>query len=61
LAILRALGFVVFRMHQDESIAELADIATHADLALTNYAFVPAAQVERFRALFTLKTQSAAA
>jgi FkbM family methyltransferase len=61
LAILRALGYVVFRMQQDESVAELADIATHADLALTNYAFVPAAQVETFRTLFTVRTQSAAA
>jgi FkbM family methyltransferase len=61
LATLRALGYVVFRMQQDESVVELADIATHADLALTNYAFVPAPQVESFRALFTLKTRSAAA
>ena len=48
-------------MQQDESVSELADIATHSDLALTNYAFVPAAQVETFRNLFTVRTQSAAA
>jgi hypothetical protein len=61
LATLRALGYAVFRMQQDESVAELADIETHADLALTNYAFVPSPQLDAFRALFTLRTQSAAA
>jgi FkbM family methyltransferase len=61
LATLRSLGYAVFRMQQDETVEELADIATHADLALTNYAFVPASQVDTFRALFTLKTRSAAA
>ena len=61
LATLHALGYTVFRMLQDESVAELADITTHADLALTNYAFVPAAQADLFRGLFTPRTQSAAA
>jgi hypothetical protein len=58
---LRALGYAVFRMQQDESVVELADIATHSDLALTNYAFVPAPQVGLFRALFKLREQSEAA
>jgi FkbM family methyltransferase len=61
LSTLHALGYVVFRMQQDESVAELADIPTHADLALTNYAFVPSTQADLFRGLFTLRTQSAAA
>ena len=61
LAALRALGYTVFRMMQDESIVELAAIETHASLALTNYAFVPLAEVEAFRRLFKVTQQSAAA
>jgi hypothetical protein len=33
----------------------LAAIETHAALALSNYAFVPAQQVDSFRALFKLR------
>jgi FkbM family methyltransferase len=58
---LRALGYSAFRMMQDETVVELAAIETHASLALTNYAFVPPAEVDAFRRLFRVTQQSAAA
>ena len=61
LAHLRSLDYAVFRMMHDESVVELAGIETHSDLALTNYAFVPAAEVDRFRRLFKTVTSSATA
>ena len=61
LAHLHSLGYIVFRMMQDETIVELPAIDTHGDLALTNYAFVPAAEAGAFRGLFKAATPSAIA
>lgn len=56
---LHALGYVLFRMMRDDTVVELARIETHGDLALTNYAFVPMAEVDAFRRLFSVITSVA--
>ena len=61
LAIFHGLGYVVFRMMADETVVELGSIETHADIALTNYAFVPAAEQDAFCRLFRVSLQSAPA
>jgi hypothetical protein len=60
-ATMRGLGYRLFRMLADESVVELGAIETHADLSLSNYAFVPPAEQEAFRSLFTVSVQSAPA
>jgi FkbM family methyltransferase len=60
LAAVHDLGYRVFRMLADETVAEIDAIETHADLSLTNYAFVPPAEQEAFQALFKVSVRSAA-
>jgi FkbM family methyltransferase len=60
-ATLQGLGYRMFRMLADDTIVELTAIETHADLSLTNYAFVPPAEHAAFRGLFKMSAQSALA
>jgi FkbM family methyltransferase len=50
--LLQAHGYRIFRMHLDESISDIDDFGIHADLALTNYLFVPMRDVDAFLTRF---------
>jgi FkbM family methyltransferase len=56
---LHTLGYVMFRMLASGGAVELADIDLHRDMALTNYAFVPADAAPEFRRDFSFANRPA--
>jgi FkbM family methyltransferase len=52
LALLRDLGYTVFRLYVDDTVEEMADFGIHSDMTLANYVFAPDAEVADFRQRF---------
>ena len=60
-ATLRDARYSIFRLLQDGSAGRIDSIETHSDTALTNYVFVPPAEVDAFRGIFSVSERSAPA
>jgi FkbM family methyltransferase len=60
LEILKPMGYSLFRLLYDGSAVELSAIRVHRDISLSNYLLVPPADLNNFRQLFPLVTQSVA-
>jgi len=60
--LLQELGYVIFRIHVDETIEQLPDFGgPHSDMTLSNYIFVPRAEVPAFRRTFGASSPEAVA
>jgi FkbM family methyltransferase len=58
LAMLRSLGYTLYRLLHDDTVVELPVIDVHSDVALCNYIFVPQVRLEQFQRIFSVVTPS---
>lgn len=49
LDLVRRLGYTVFRIYENGTTERITEIAAHADVALSNYIFVPEGELDAFR------------
>jgi FkbM family methyltransferase len=59
-AMLHDLGYVIFRIHVDDTVEQVDEFGIHRDMTRSNYVFVPRAELGTFRRIFERNQEATA-